>query len=387
MPPKVFILAGEESGDSHGAALVRALREMEPGVEVRGYGGRRLLAAGADVKTDLVDNSSVGFVEVLPRLKFFIQKGFEVARQIAEWKPDVVIPIDNPGFNMRVARHVRRAGARVLYYVSPQVWAWWSSRIKGYRRAIDKMLVLFPFEEGLYLDHLIRVEYVGHPLFDYIGAEAPDPDYRRSIGVGPEEPLVALFPGSRQKSVAYLLPLFVETAKRIRAARPGTRFVLPAGKPAFVEWARRVAKERGLEVAVTDGRAHDAMRTARFALATSGTTTLECLYFGLPMVIAYRTGPVVWLGSRIFLGTRYIGLPNIIAGREVVPEFLDWRDRPDDLAAASIALLDEGPARARCLADLSETRKRLGEAGASRRAARAVLSLIRERKRTIHVPR
>lgn len=386
MPPKVFIMAGEESGDGHGAALVRALKELDPSVEVKGYGGRRILAAGGDVKTDLVDNASMGFVEVLPRLGFFVKKMGEAARWIDEWRPDVVIPIDNPGFNMRVAKRVRHAGARVLYYVSPQVWAWWSSRIRRYRRAVDKMLVLFPFEEPLYLENMIRVEYVGHPLFDYLGDEPLDPGYRASIGVLPEEPLVALFPGSRDKSMAFLLPLFLDAAKRLQEARPKARFVLAAGKSKYVPWALAEAAKRGLKISVTDGRSHDAMRAADFAISTSGTTTLECLYFGLPMVIVYKTGPALWVLSKFMLSSKFIGLPNIVAGREIVPELLDWRDRPDRIVEAALPLLDPGPRREQCKRDLAETKTRLGTAGASRRAAKAVLDICRERRRTIHVP-
>jgi lipid-A-disaccharide synthase len=381
MPPKVFIIAGEESADHHGAALVRALRELAPDVEVKGYGGHRLVAAGADVRPDLVNNAVVGFSAVLPRLNYFRKKLNEAESWVRDWKPDVVIPIDYPGFNVRIARRVRKNGARVLYYVSPQVWAWWRSRIKGIKRAVDKMLVLFPFEEDLYLDQGIRVEYVGHPLFDYISSETPDPGYRASIGVGPGEPLVALLPGSRDKSMAFLLPLVLEIAKRIKAARPETRFVLPCGRTAYVAWAKQEVAARGLDVAVTDGRAHDAMRNARFAVATSGTTTLECLFFELPMVIVYRVGPVLYLGSKTLLATKYIGLANIIAGREVVPEFLDWRDRPDDIAKAALELYDEGPPRVQCLADLKEAKAKLGQAGASRRAAEAALAIIREKRR------
>lgn len=381
MAPKVFIVAGEESADHHGAALVRALRELEPGIEVQGYGGKRLAAAGANVKPDLVNNAVVGFSAVLPRLNFFRKKLNEAEAWIAEWKPDVVIPIDNPGFNMRLSRRARAIGVRVLYYVSPQVWAWWRSRIKRIKSAVDKMLVLFPFEESLYRENGIRVEYVGHPLFDYIAAETPDPRFRESIGIGPDERLVALFPGSRDKSMSYLLPLVLDVARRIQDLRPGTQFVCPCSRPKYVEWVRREARARDLRVAVIDGRAHDAMRNARLAIATSGTTTLECLYFGLPMVIVYRVGPLLWTLSKGFLATEHIGLANIIAGRRIVPEFLDWRNRPRTVARTALELYDEGPPRERCLADLREARAKLGEAGASKRAARAALEMIRENHR------
>ncbi|HVY60446.1 MAG TPA: lipid-A-disaccharide synthase, partial [Planctomycetota bacterium] len=378
---RVFILAGEKSADQHGAELVRALRELEPGIEVQGYGGQSLSDAGALVKPDLVNNAVVGVGPIIPRIPFFVRTFFAAARWIREWQPDVVIPIDNPGFNMWLSWWVRRAGARVLYYVSPQVWAWWRGRIKGYKKNIDKMLCLFPFEEALYLEQGIRVEYVGHPLFDYIPKERPDPGYLASIGAKPGDPLVVLLPGSRDRSTGRLLPLFLEVAKRIQAARPAVRFVLPAARPHFVEPMRAAAKERGLEVAVTEGRAHEAMRHARAAIVTSGTSTLECMYFGLPMTIVYRLGLVEWLGLQVMLATKHLGYVNIFADREIVPEFVDWRDRPDEIAAAAIPLIDEGPRREQCLKDLAVERAKLGEAGASRRAAEAVLGMIRERRR------
>ena len=384
MPPKVFIVAGEHSADHHGAALVRAMRELAPDVEVQGYGGKCLAAEGALVKDDLVNNAVMGIAAVIPRIPFFLRTLREAARWIAEWKPDIVIPIDNPGFNMCLSMRVRFKGPRVLYYVSPQVWAWWRSRIKGFKRKVDKMLVLFPFEEPLYQEQGIRVEYVGHPLFDYIPAETTDPNYRASIGLGPDEPLVVLLPGSRNKSTARLLPLILDVAARVKAARPKTRFVLPCARPHFIGPAKAAVAARGLDVAVTDGRAHEAMRAARCAIVTSGTSTLECLYFELPMVITYRLGLVEWLGLKAVLATKHIGYANIIADREIVPEFLDWRDRPDDIARATIELLDEGPRREQCLKDLRAARATLGDAGASRRAAQAALSLIKEKRRRVN---
>lgn len=375
MPPKILILAGEESGDAHGAALVTALRALEPAVEIEAWGGRRLADAGARLQEDVLAHAVMGVRAVLPKLPYFRDLYWRICARVRAWRPDVVIPIDNPGLNLRVAARARRVpGVRVLYYVSPQIWAWWPWRVRRVIRSVDKMLVILPFEESIYRERGGQVEYVGHPLFDYIEAERQDP----LDGGSPEDPLVALLPGSRQSEVAKLLPLVLDAAVRVRAKRPRARFALPAARAAFVPAIEEAARARGLEVAVLDGRAHDVMRAARVAIVASGTATLECLYFRLPMVIVYRVGAVSYVGAKALLAVDDIGLANIVAGKRIVPEFLDWRDRPDEVARAAVELLDEGPARARCMADLDAARARLGEPGASRRAAMAALALARE---------
>lgn len=386
MAPRFLIVAGEESGDAHGAALVRALRRLEPAAEIEAWGGRRLAEAGATLRFDLVPHAVMGIRRVIRKIPFFRRVMKEVLARAAAWRPDVVIPIDYPGFNLRLSARLRSEvpGARLLYYVSPQVWAWRRGRVKKIVRIVDKMLVLFPFEVPLYEARGGRVEHVGHPLFDYIEAETPDPRFRARIGVGPEDQLVALLPGSRAAEVERLLPLVLDAARRIGDERPEARFALAAARPEFAARAREAAAARGLEVAVLEGGAHEVMRHARVAIVASGTATLECLYFRLPMVIVYRVGPLSYLGAKALLSVPDIGLANIVAERRIVPEFLDWRDRPDEVARAALQLYDTGGARERCLADLDAARRRLGEPGASERAARAALEMAKERSRAHH---
>ncbi len=382
MPPRIFLIAGEESGDRLGAGLVEELRRLEPAVECEGLGGRRMAAAGCRLRQNLVEHAVMGIAAVLKKLPFFRRVYRETVAAIALERPDLVIPIDYPGLNMRIAKAARRAGVPVLYYVSPQVWAWRRGRLRKMKRAIDKMLVLFPFEAPLYRDRGIAVEWVGHPMLDAIAAERPDPSFLERIGVRPGEPLVGLLPGSRAQELKRLLPVVLDAAAILKSERSALRFAVPCAKPAFRDAvARAVAARPALAgagtVAVLDGEAHEVLRNARAALVASGTATLECLCFGLPLVILYNVGPVTYLLSKAFLHTKHIGMVNILAGRGVVPELLDFRDRSREIAAAALPLLDDGPERERVRAELAALRGTLGGEGASRRAAEAALAMAR----------
>ncbi|MHC4830434.1 MAG: lipid-A-disaccharide synthase, partial [Planctomycetota bacterium] len=373
---RVLILAGEASGDSHGAELVEALKRIEPDVEIEAWGGHKLEEAGAKVHEDLVAHAVMGLFPVLAKLPYFIGVKRRILARISEWQPDIVIPIDYPGLNLRVAKAARRLGARVLYYVSPQVWAWWRSRVKRIGRAIDKMLVLFPFEVEFYRSHRIDVEYVGHPLLDAMAHERRDLTLRERLGISPDEPILAILPGSRPREIRKLVPLMLDVAKIVKARHPEARLVAAAARDAFVPEIEAAARERDLEVTVLPGGARDLMREGRVGLVASGTATLECLFAKLPMVICYRLGLLSWLGAKLLLATEHIGLANIVCGRRAVPEFFDWRNRPEAIAESVVRLFEDTADRERCLADLAVGRQKLGEPGASERAARAAIAMI-----------
>ncbi|GIW72255.1 MAG: lipid-A-disaccharide synthase 1 [Planctomycetota bacterium] len=375
--PRILIVAGEESGDAHAAELVRGLRSLLPHAEIEAWGGERLRAAGAHLHENIVQHAVMGLFPVLLKLFYFIGLYLRIVRRIRRWRPDLVIPVDFPGLNLRIARRAKRLGARVLYYVSPQVWAWWRWRIRRIGGAIHKMLVLFPFEEALYRERGIEAEYVGHPLLDrHASPPPPHAQSRSDIGAADDRHLVALLPGSRRGELRRLVPLVLDAAVRLRALRPAVRFVLVAANRDFAEAARRGAAARGLEVQIVQGRMAEVLSAARLAIVASGTATLECLYFRVPMVIVYRLDPLSWLGAKLVLATRHIGLANIIAGDGIVPEILDWRHRPERVVQAALPLLDDGEARQRCLQQLERARALLGEPGASERAAHAALRLL-----------
>ncbi len=374
--PRVLILAGEPSGDAHAAALCRELKRIVPDVEVRAWGGPRLAAAGARLEEDVLEHSVMGLFPVIAHLPALWKLYWRIARFAIRWRPDLVIPVDYPGLHLRLARHLKRPHRRILYYVSPQVWAWWRSRVRRVGRSIHKMLVLFAFELEFYRRHGVPVEWVGHPMFDKFAAERHDERLRERLGIGATQPILALFPGSRRSELTRLLPLMLDAAEGLERARPGMAICLAAAKPRFAAWAREEAARRGLAVHVLEGQAHDLMREARLGLVASGTATLEAAYFGMPMVIAYRLDPVSWLGAKWIVQTEHIGLVNIVAGRRIVPELLEWRHRPERLVEAALVLWDDGPARARCLEALAQVRARLGGPGASRRAAEAAARML-----------
>lgn len=376
MPAKILIIAGEESGDAHAAHLCRAVREMAPDAEIEAWGGKELERVGVRVHENIVDHAVMGLWPVLARLPYFIKLYFRIVRYIDQWQPDVVIPVDYPGLNLRIAKRAKRSGFRVLFYVSPQVWAWWRSRVRRIGRCVTKILVLFPFEERFYREHGIDVEYVGHPLFDKFLEVADCGSLTKQLALEPNSRVIGLLPGSRRHEIKRLLPLVLDVAKCLHTEDPSLRFVLAAANDRFAAIAREAARELDLEVDVVTGQAHQVMQCARVVVVASGTATLECLYFQVPMVIVYRVSLMSYLLAKLLLATAHIGLANIIAGKRIVPELLEWRHRPAVVADALRALIADGSARAECLAELRRARERMGEAGASQRAAAAALAMV-----------
>lgn len=378
-PLRVFIIAGEASGDSHGAALAKRLRARDPAVELEGLGGPLMAAAGVRVHENLVEHAAMGLLPVLKRLPFFVSKIKAAAARIAEARPDVFVPIDYPGFNFRVAARARAAGVKVCWYVSPQVWAWRPGRIHKVKRLVDHMMVLFPFEVPLYERVGVPVTFVGHPLFDELRTRRPTPAFRAGLGLDPRTPLLGLLPGSRTQEIERNLPLELRAALRVAAAAPEVRFALPVAHPALRPLVEAiVARDApGLPLAILDGKASDVARVARAALCASGTATLELLHHECPMVVCYQATQLQELLVRPLLTTRWIGLVNVLAGREVCPEFARARDASAEVAAAALELLRDGRARKRCLAGLRALRREVDQKDIHGRAAETVLAVAR----------
>ena len=368
MSLRVFISAGEASGDRHAAGLMRALKKRVPSLEVRGLGGPALEAEGAELLARIDELAALGFSEVIRRLPFFTRLMSRVIAEIESWKPHVVIPVDYPGFNLRLARRARARGVPVVYYIAPQVWAWRPERRPGIARAVDHLLVVFPFEEPLFREAGIRTTFVGHPLLDSVGVSQNRETVRSQLEVDETERLLALLPGSRVQEIEANLPVLVEGVSGLNAR------VVVSRAPTVPEQVYAAAKMRRLTF--WEGSAGDLAGAADAALVASGTATLETGLRGTPLAVVYRTGSLNWHLAKALVKIRTIGLVNIAAGGHRVPELLQDQftaERVNKVAERLLFDPDEASEQRAYLATLAE---KLGGQGAADRAAEAVLETI-----------
>jgi lipid-A-disaccharide synthase len=365
-------VAGEASGDLHGATLARALGTLAPGLRLAGMGGAQMSAAGVRLVQRAEPVAVVGGTEALGRLPALWQAFQALRRHLREARPQVLVLIDFPEFNMRMARAARQLGVPVVYFVAPQVWAWRRGRLRAMARDVSRVLAIFPFEVGLYQEAGVPVEFVGHPVLDVL----PEFDRTRARSglAATDETLVGLLPGSRDAEVRRHLPVLLDAARRILTRRPRTRFALPVATTISAGPVEAAVRGARLPVEVLPGEAYRVMAGADLLLLSSGTATLEAACYGAPMVVLYRLSWVSYGVARALVrGVSHISLPNIVAGREVVPELIQGRATPAAVAAAALSLLENDGAWAAQRQALLEVRARLGEAGAGLRAARAVL--------------
>lgn len=370
MSKRLYVVAGELSGDAHGAGLLRALKRMVPAVEIHGAGGPQMAAVAGPGLTDWVEDAAVmGVWEVLKRYGWFKERFGKMLGELREFRPDVLLLIDYPGFNLRFADAVRRESpeTRIVYYVSPQVWAWNKGRIPKMVRLLDEMLCLFPFELEIYQKAGLQATFVGNPIIDEL-------EEKRLAGVIRDENLVGLFPGSREREVARLMPMMVETARRLAAWRKDLCFEVPAATSKLAAQIREMTSSAGVGelIEVHAGSSHSLMQRAGCAVIASGTATLEAAYFGLPYCLVYRVAPLTYMAAKVLVKIRMIGIVNILAGREVVKEFIQGAAQPNAVAAELRGFLEGQERRSALVAELAETCSKLGGPGAHERAARAV---------------
>jgi lipid-A-disaccharide synthase len=373
---RILISAGEASGDLYAGAVTRGIKQLDPETEVFGMGGDCLREAGGEVLFDIKDHSLMGFVEVLKKLPDVWKLRNAFIDLMEKRKPDVLLTIDYPGFNMRLAKLAKERGINVVYFIAPQVWAWRPGRAADVAKVTDKIACIFPFEYDLYKSYGADIEFIGHPLVDTVKPSLSRKEAEELAGKRTGHPLILLMPGSREMEIQRLLPVMLGAAKILKQKRPELDFSIPRAATIAKEILEDSIRQAGLDIRLIEGHNYDVMSVADLAIVTSGTVTLEAAMCGLGCAILYKSSPVsFWIAKRV-VKIPNIGLPNIVAGRQIEPELLQDDCTPEKIAATALELLE--PERfARLQRDLQEVKEKLGEPGAVKRVAELVLRMAR----------
>jgi lipid-A-disaccharide synthase len=370
-----MLSCGEPSGDLYAGALMRELRALDPSIQVRGLGGPEFAAAGGELLEDYRGLSVTGLTAPIGKLAHYFAMLRRLLQSARRNPPHVLVAIDFPDFNFFLARGIKRLGIPVVYYISPQLWAWRRGRMKTMRRIADLVIVIFPFEEQIYRDAGVPVTFVGHPLVD-LATRSVQSDFTRRHGLSADAPIVAILPGSRRNEVKAILPDLVAAGERIRARVPEAQFVV-ARAPALDDRLFDLVGLRRLgRPAIVESETDAALSAADLALTASGTATVQAAIHDTPMVIVYRVSPLTYHVVRRLVTVDTIGMVNLIAGEKIVPELIQEDFTPEAVAAEAVSMLTDDARRARVREGLARVRERLGGPGASRRAAQAILKLV-----------
>jgi lipid-A-disaccharide synthase len=373
-----MLSCAEASGDLYAGALTRELKALAPGTDVYGLGGPNFAAAGGRLLADYRGIAVTGLTEALSK----IPQSFRTLRRLVAAaradRPDALVVIDSPDFHFRLAPAIRTLGVPIVYYISPQLWAWRKGRLATIRGFADRVLVIFPFEEALYREGGVPVEFVGHPLVDLVATSAPRGAFLRTLGLSPEAPTVALLPGSRPNEVARILPNLAAAAVRIREQVPGAQFLV-ARAPHLDD--ELFAPARALPAcAVVESDTDTVLASADIVLTASGTATVQAALHDTPMVIVYRVSSLTYHLGRRLVSVSAIGMVNLIAGEKIVPELIQDEFTPEAVAREAVSMLTDADRAARIREGLARVRLKLGGRGASRRAAEAVLNVARKNR-------
>jgi lipid-A-disaccharide synthase len=358
---KYYLISGEASGDLHGANLVKAIRENDSAAEVRAWGGDLLEAQGATLVKHYRDLAFMGFLEVIMNLRTILNNINFCKKDILEWKPDVIILVDYPGFNLRIAEFAHAHKIKVIYYISPQIWAWKQNRVYKIRKVVDRMLVILPFEKDFYQRFDMKVDFVGHPLLDELAVMKYDADFRSNNKLGDKE-LIALLPGSRKQEISSKLPLMLEAVKLFPDKLP----VIAAAPGLPIEYYKEMIGES--EVKIVKGETYNLLHNSAAALVTSGTATLETALIGVPEVVCYKGNPLSVMIARKLIKVKFISLVNLIMDREIVRELIQDELTVENLQTELRKLFDKN-SRVTMLRSYDELRSKLGGSGASQKAA------------------
>ncbi len=377
-PIKIGMIAGEMSGDLLGAGLIKAIRQTVPDAEFTGIGGPKMIEAGFRSLFPMDRLSVMGIVEVLGRLPELLQIRKTIVKEFATNPPDIFIGIDSPDFNLPIELKLRRRGIKTVHYVSPTVWAWRQKRVFKIKKAVDLMLTLLPFEAGFYEKHQVPVKFVGHPLAQLISRDVDSDQAKRHWGFEPQDIVIAVLPGSRGGELNHMGPLFIETMQQLAMMDPRLRFISPMANSARKEQLEKqleLLENPRFRIQVVEGHAREVMAAADLVLVTSGTATLEALLLKRPMVVAYRWGALTHAIISRMVKTEFISLPNLLAGKELVPEFVQEKAVPSDIAKAVLDLLADLEQQSKIQQEFDDIHLQLLKSS-NEEAAAAILELV-----------
>ena len=381
----VLIVAGEASADLHGANLVNAMKDACPGITFCGIGGKNMEQAGVKILVSSSDMAVVGLTEVLHRAHTIVRAANRLKFILKNHHPDLLVLIDYPDFNIHMAKIAKRLKIPVLYYISPQVWAWRRGRVKKIAKRVDRMAVILPFEAPFYRNRDVTVDYVGHPLLDAFESnvqrpmsdvQSPKSKVQRSESKI-QNPVLGLLPGSRKEEIRNLLPIMIRSAEILKTPYPNLRCLLPLAKTIEPEFIDRFVRRSSLDIDVRQGNIYTILNRCHVALVTSGTATLDTAIMAVPMVVVYKVAPLSYRVGKILIKVPHIGLANLVAGERVVPELIQDDVTPERLANETLTLIKDSHLRKNMIAKLNGIRERLGRGGASERTAKIALEMMK----------
>lgn len=376
MAKSILIVAGEPSGDLHASNLVKDLKAFKTDIEFFGLGGKLCKAAGVDIDFDINKLAVIGLVDVLKNI-FTIGKVFKgILKKVDARKTDLAILVDYPGFNLRLAKELKKRNIPVIYYISPQVWAWGEDRIDKIKKYVSKILVFFKFEEDLYKKNGINSEFVGNPLLETIKITISKDEVLKKYNLSKTKPVIALLPGSRTMEVKTLLKIMTESAEIIAKELSEAQFVVAKYKNLPAALYEEALKNHSINIRIADGDSYNILSVSDFAIVASGTATLETAIIGTPFVLTYKVGLINYIAYKIVAKIKILGLVNVIADRVIVSEFLQYDATPEKIARESLEILRNNAKRAAMISELARVKSSLGTPGASQRAARAILPYL-----------
>jgi lipid-A-disaccharide synthase len=376
MSKKLFFIAGESSGDLHGAHLINSIKALDSTIEIYGIGGPQMQKAGAEIFEDLTKVAVIGFVEILKNIKFF-KTVFNLAlNKIDQIRPDAVILIDYPGFNLKIATEVKKRNIPIIYYISPQIWAWGKKRIELIKKVVDLIIVVFQFEENIYREKGINVAFFGHPLLDIVKPS----DYKESIyknyRLDKSKKIISLLPGSRINEIKYILPIMLESVYLIHNLDKDFQFLIIKSPNVDNEVYKKCISIRNLPVRLIESDSYDLISISDFAMVCSGTATLETAILQIPMAVIYKISFISWLLIRNLIKIPSISLVNIVAGKKIVPEFLQYEAKSQKIARYTMNVLNNKTKIIKIKSDLKEVKNSLGIPGASQRTAEYIITYL-----------
>jgi len=373
---RIMIIAGEASGDIQAAHLIRAIKSIEPHIEIFGVGGQEMKEQGVEIIYDIVELAVVGFVEVIKHLRTFKNILERLLILLEVKRPDVVILVDYPGFNLRFARYVKEKNIPVVYYIGPQIWAWGKKRIVEIKKYVDKMIVIFGFEEEIYKEGGVKVSFVGHPFLDIVRPKLKKEEIIKRLHLKHPSKKIALLPGSREKEITRHLPEMLRACALIRKESNEAEFILSRRKEIDNSIYNKIVASSTIKPHSLENMPYEIIAISDLVIVSSGSATLETAIMEKPMIIIYKTSIITWLLAKNMIKIPDIGLVNIVAGRRIVPELLQFEVTANNIKKQSLAILDNKEKREDILKTLRKLKEKLGEKGAAQRAAHIIQKLL-----------